>query len=195
MCLQLPKSILFQSGGGHVETGEWLNLQAAGESLQLPGGAGGEGLPHFGPVSEMQRAGFPLKSKFAPPLAFSLPHDQSESLSSLHTRTSKPIWFTVPRRKQVENSHLQPEKAWSNLAKVKQGQGQMEVRSLSSGQVYSRGEGNVGAIWLPWTSQVYIGAETNKGSQTAAQVLSHQLWLLLEECLSNPAQPQTSCGT
>ena len=151
MCLQLPKSILFQSGGGHVETGAWLNLQAAGESLQLPGGAGGEGLPHFGPVSEMQRAGFPLKSKFAPPLAFPLPRDQSESLSSLHTRTSKPIWFTVPRRKQVENSHLQPEKAWSNLAKVKQGQGQMEVRSLSSGQVYSRGEGNVGAIWLPWT--------------------------------------------
>lgn len=51
----------------------------------------------------------------------------------------------------MENSHLQPEKAWSNLAKVKQGQGQTEVRSLSSGQVYSRGEGNAGAIWLPWT--------------------------------------------
>ena len=115
----VPKSILFQSGGGHVETGEWLNLQAAGESPQLPGGAGGEGLPHFGPVSEMQRAGFPPKSKFAPPL----PCDLSESqLQALHTRTSKPIWFTVPRRKQVENSHLQPEKAWSNLAKVKQGQ-------------------------------------------------------------------------
>lgn len=47
-------------------------------------GAGGEGLPHFGPVSEMQRAGFSLKSKLAPPLASPLPRDQSESLSSTH---------------------------------------------------------------------------------------------------------------
>ena len=42
------------------------------------------------------------------------------------------------------------------------------------------------AIWLPWTSQVYIGAETNKGSQTAAQVLSHQLWLLLDLAPCHP---------
>lgn len=72
------------SGGEHVETGEWLNLQAVGEFPQLPGGAGGEGLPHFGPVSEMQRAGFSLKSKLAPPLASPLPRVQSESLSSMH---------------------------------------------------------------------------------------------------------------
>ena len=35
---------------------------------------------------------------------------------------------------------------WPRSSKVKQSQGQTEVRSLSSGQVYSRGEGNVGAI-------------------------------------------------
>lgn len=114
----VPKSILFQSGGGHVETGEWLNLQAAGESPQLPGGAGGEGLPHFGPVSEMQRAGFPPKSKFAP----SLPCDQSESqLQALHTRTSKPIWFTVPRRRWKAGGKL-PSPAREGMEQFGQGQ-------------------------------------------------------------------------
>ena len=156
MCLQLPKSILFQSGGGHVETGEWLNLQAAGESPQLPGGAGGEGLPHFGPVSEMQRAGFPLKSKFAPPLASPLPRDQSESLSSRHCtpgpqNPSGSLCLGESRWKTPISSQRRHGAIWPRSSKVKQSQGQTEVRSLSSGQVYSRGEGNVGAIWLPWT--------------------------------------------
>lgn len=71
-------------------------------------------------------------------------------LRSLHTRTSKPIWMAVPRRKQVENTHLQPEKAWSNLTKVKQSQGQSEVRSLKF-CTSDRGEGRFRAIRLPKT--------------------------------------------
>lgn len=45
MCLQLPQSILLQSGGELVETGEWLNLPAAREFPQLPGEAGGQESP------------------------------------------------------------------------------------------------------------------------------------------------------
>lgn len=88
----------------------------------------------------------------------------SESLvpvpCSLYSRTSKPVWFTVPGRKLGGDlTDLQPEKARSNLAKVKQCQGKAEVRSLSSPHIlaalsprslgYSGGEGKVRAIWLP----------------------------------------------
>lgn len=63
--LQRPTSILFlQSGDENMETGEWLNLPAAGEFRLLPGGAGREDPPHFRPAREMLRANSHLHKPF-----------------------------------------------------------------------------------------------------------------------------------
>lgn len=116
MCLQLSKSILLQSRGEHVERGEWLNLPAAGGLLaaRLPSGAGGSGVSPTSVQPLKFRGGgggFLLESKFTPPhTPFPQLCDASGALGplallSLHSRTSKPIRFDVPRRKQAENSH------------------------------------------------------------------------------------------
>lgn len=102
----------------------------------------GRGSPHFRPAREMLRAVFPFESKFASP--------QAPSLSFPFVIIRVP-WSLCPsaqlRAQEDVEAHLvhcaqekagrelpalPPEKARSNLAKVKQSQGEAEVRRLSS---------------------------------------------------------------
>lgn len=165
--LQLPKSILLrQSRGENMETGVRLNFPATGEFPCCLVEQVERIRPHFGPEAEPLWAVPPsgANSQLTSPSFPFCSVVGSESLvpvpCSLYTRTSKPIWFTVPGRKLGGDLRdLQPEKARSNLAKVEQCQGKAEVRSLSSPHIlaalsprslgYSGGEGKVRAIWLP----------------------------------------------
>lgn len=147
----VPKSIPFQSGGGHVETGEWLNLQAQ----ESPPSCLVELVERVSPTLALS---LKCRGRASPPRANSHPLCPviSLSLSSRHCtpgpqNPSGSLGLGESRWKTPISSQRRHGAIWPRSSKVKQSQGQTEVRSLSSGQVYSRGEGNVGAIWLPWT--------------------------------------------
>ena len=72
------------SGGEHVETGEWLNLQAVGEFPQLPVELVGRVSPTLALSLKCRGQASPSRANWHPPLASPLPRDQSESLSSTH---------------------------------------------------------------------------------------------------------------
>jgi hypothetical protein len=137
--LSLPHLSSTSSSSLEVRTGHrvWLNLPAAGAFPVLSGGSPGPG-SSFGAASEMLRGlSFTWKENSGTPspahhdlwlglICLFLP------LYSLPMRTSKHICAQVKAGGGLPG--LQPDRAGSNLAKVEQCQGQVEVRSLSQGK-------------------------------------------------------------